>query len=49
MFSISRVSLLLCLLILTVGCQKGSEPSSEKQSSSSTTESTPMDSEKTES
>tara|TARA_R110002111_G_scaffold254461_2_gene320153 strand:- start:73480 stop:75753 length:2274 start_codon:yes stop_codon:yes gene_type:complete len=46
MFSISRVSLLLCLLILTVGCQKGSEPSSEKQSSSSTSESTPMDSEK---
>lgn len=31
MFSISRISLLLCLLIITVGCQKGSEPSSENQ------------------
>ncbi|QDT95204.1 hypothetical protein [Gimesia aquarii] len=37
MLSISRVSLILCLLIITVGCQqKGSEPSSDNQPSSST-------------
>ena len=47
MFSISRVSLLLCLLMITVGCQKSSDPSSEKQSSSSTSESTKTDSKET--
>ncbi|WP_339732402.1 hypothetical protein [uncultured Gimesia sp.] len=46
MLSISRISLLLCLLTITVGCQKGSEPSAEKSADSSTNESTPMESEK---
>ena len=44
MFSISRVSLLLCLLMITVGCQKGADPSSEKQSSSPPSEATKSDS-----
>jgi len=35
MLSISRISLLLCLLLISVGCQKGSEPGSEDQSSAS--------------
>ena len=47
MFSISRVSLLLCLLIITVGCQKGADPSSEKQSSAPTNESAKTDSKET--
>ncbi|QDV53446.1 hypothetical protein [Gimesia fumaroli] len=46
MLSISRISLLLCLLTIAVGCQKGSEPSAENATASSTNESTPMDSEK---
>jgi len=33
MLSISRISLLLCLLLVTVGCEKGSEPSTDTQSS----------------
>ncbi|WP_298863694.1 hypothetical protein [uncultured Gimesia sp.] len=47
MFSISRVSLLLCLLMITVGCQKGADPSSEKQTSEPTSESTKTDSKET--
>ncbi len=47
MFSISRISLLLCLLMITVGCQKNSDPNSEKQSSSTTSESAKTDSKET--
>lgn len=46
MLSISRISLLLCLLTITVGCQKGTEPSAENSTASPASESTPMDSEK---
>lgn len=46
MLSISRISLLLCLLTITVGCQKGSEPSTENTPDTPTNESTSMDSEK---
>ncbi len=35
MLSISRFSLLLCLLMITVGCQKGSESGSENQTADS--------------
>lgn len=35
MFSTSRISLLLCLLLIAVGCQKGSDSGSEDQSSAS--------------
>lgn len=34
MFSISRISLLLCLLMLSAGCQKASDPASDTQSTS---------------
>ncbi|QDV21049.1 hypothetical protein Pan153_57310 [Gimesia panareensis] len=33
MFSIFRISLLVCLLMISVGCQKGSEPGSDDQPS----------------